>query len=518
MIGVTLAQTTFTAPHLSYSGLSPMLVIWSAATLGVGVEAVVPRAYRWLTQVSLAFAGLVGALIAVIMLAGTAETVAVNTIAVDGPALFLEGTLLALAIASLLFVAERSVDTGGGAFVQQASVLPGSSDERRMLATERQQTEVYPLVMFSVGGMLMFASSNNLLAMFVALEVLSLPLYLLCGLARRRRLLSQEAAVKYFLLGSFSSAFFLYGLAMIYGYAGSLDLDAVRNKVQVATSSDVLLYIGIALLGVGLLFKVSAAPFHTWTPDVYQGAPTPITAFMAAGTKVAAFGALLRVFYVAFEPAQWDWRPLMWGVAILTMVVGSVLALTQTDIKRMLAYSSIAHAGFLITGVLAVNRDGLAGTMFYLVTYGFATVAAFAIVSLVRDPYGEATHLSQWRGLGRRSPVLAVSFTFLLLAFAGIPLTSGFMAKFAVFKAAIDGGAVPVVVVALVMSAVAAFFYLRVVVLMFWQEPAEEGPTIAVPSMFTASAIALGLAVTVVLGIVPGPVLDLAHRAAVFVP
>ena len=518
MIGVTLAQATFNAPHLEYGALSPMLVVWSAATLGVLVEAVVPREYRWLSQVSIAFTGLAGALAAVVLLAGTAKTVAVDTIAVDGPALFLQGTLLALAIASLLFVAERSVDTGGGAFVQQASVLPGSSDERRMLAAGGQQTEVYPLVMFSVGGMLMFASANNLLAMFVALEVLSLPLYLLCGLARRRRLLSQEAAVKYFLLGSFSSAFFLYGLAMVYGYAGTLDLGRIQNKAQVATGSDALLYIGIALLGVGLLFKVSAAPFHTWTPDVYQGAPTPITAFMAAGTKVAAFGALLRVFYVAFGPTQWDWRPVLWGVAILTMVVGSVLALTQTDIKRMLAYSSIAHAGFLTTGVLAYNRDGLAGTMFYLVTYGFATVAAFAIVSLVRDPYGEATHLSQWRGLGRRSPVLAVAFTFLLLAFAGIPMTSGFMGKFAVFKAAINGGAVPVVVVALVMSAVAAFFYLRVVVLMFWQEPAEDGPTVAVPSLFTAGAIALGLAVTVVLGVVPGPVLDLAHRAAVFVP
>jgi NADH-quinone oxidoreductase subunit N len=208
----------------------------------------------------------------------------------------------------------------------------------------------------------------------------------------------------------------------------------------------------------------------------------------------------------------------MWAVAILTMVVGSVIALTQTDIKRMLAYSSIAHAGFLITGVLAFNADGLAGTMFYLVTYGFTTVAAFAIVSLVRDAHGEATHLSQWRGLGKRSPVVAAAFTFLLLAFAGIPLTSGFMGKFAVFQAAIRGGAGPVVVVALVMSAVAAFFYLRVVVLMFWQEPAPDGPTVVVPSVFTTGAIALGLAVTLVLGIVPEPVLHLARQAAVFVP
>ncbi len=197
--------------------------------------------------------------------------------------------------------------------------------------------------------------------MFVALEVLSLPLYLLCGLARRRRLLSQEAALKYFLLGAFSSAFFLYGIALLYGYAGTVRLSDIADAVSANAGDETLLLVGIALLAVGLLFKVGAAPFHAWTPDVYQGAPTPVTAFMAACTKVAAFGALLRVFYVGLGGLDWDWQPMIWGVAILTMVVGAVVALTQTDVKRMLAYSSIAHAGFILVGLVAtdsVNADG----------------------------------------------------------------------------------------------------------------------------------------------------------------
>ena len=244
---------------------------------------------------------------------------------------------------------------------------------------------------------------------------------------------------------------------------------------------------------------------------------------MAACTKVAAFGALLRVFYVALGGVRWDWRPMMWAVAILTMVVGSVLAITQTDVKRLLAYSSIAHAGFILTGVLAIGRAGVSATLFYLVTYGFTTIGAFAVVTLVRDPAGEATHLSQWAGLGRRSPIVGSVFALFLLAMAGIPLTSGFTGKFKVFSAAAGGGAMPLVVVGVLASAVAAFFYVRVIVLMFFNEPAAEGgpsvvvpSTVTVPSNFTTAAIALGVAVTVLLGVVPQPLLDLTDHASVF--
>jgi NADH-quinone oxidoreductase subunit N len=278
-------------------------------------------------------------------------------------------------------------------------------------------------------------------------------------------------------------------------------------------------------MAVGLLFKVGAAPFHAWTPDVYQGAPTAVTAFMAACTKIAAFGALMRVFYVAFGGASWDWRPLMWVVAILTMVVGSVIAITQTDVKRMLAYSSIAHAGFVLVGFAGVYAGAgdvvgvtsVSSVLFYLAAYGFSTIGAFAIVTLVRDAGGETTALSRWAGLGREAPVLAGTFAFFLLAFAGIPLTSGFIGKWAVFAAAWAGGAWPLVVVAVVMSAVAAFFYVRVIVAMFFSDPVGITPAVAVPSILTTGVITVTALATVALGVVPGPVLDLAQQAGAFV-
>jgi NADH-quinone oxidoreductase subunit N len=362
--------------------------------------------------------------------------------------------------------------------------------------------------------MMLFPAANDLLTMFVALEVLSLPLYLLCGLARRRRLLSHEAAMKYFLLGAFSSALFLFGIAMLYGFSGSVRLSAIASAAAGNTSNATLLFTGIALTGVGLLFKIGAVPFHGWKPDVYQGAPTPITALMASCVVVSAFGALLRVFYVAFGRLTWDWRPAFWVVATLTMLVGAVVAITQTDVKRLLAYSSIAHAGFVLTAVIATSVAGLSSSLFYLVSYGFTTVGAFAVITLVRDAGGEAGHLSRWAGLGRRSPVVAGIFALFLLAFAGIPLTSGFTGKFAVFQAAIAAGETPLVIVGVVSSAIAAFFYVRVIVLMFFSDPIPDGPEVVVPSVFTGTAVGLGVVATLVLGIVPQPVLSLASHAA----
>jgi NADH-quinone oxidoreductase subunit N len=273
----------------------------------------------------------------------------------------------------------------------------------------------------------------------------------------------------------------------------------------------------MALLAIGLLFKAAAAPFHVWTPDVYQGAPTPVTGFMAACTKVAAFGALLRVFHVAFAGASWDFTPVLGVVAVLTMLVGAVLAVTQTDIKRLLAYSSIANAGYLLVGVLAPSKDGLSGTMFYLVAYGFSVLAAFAVVTLVRDGDGEATHLSRWAGLGRRSPFYASLFTFILLAFAGIPLTSGFTSKFAVFGPALAEGRAWLVVAGVLTSMVLAFPYLRVVVMMWLSEPGDSTPTVAVPGGLTSAALMIGVVATLVLGVAPAPLLDLATGAAEFV-
>jgi NADH-quinone oxidoreductase subunit N len=509
--------TDIPSPDIAYAPVAPMLLVFAAALVGVLVEAFAPRRSRRRVQIVVSVVGLLAALAAAALLAGTDVLVFNEAIAVDGPVLFLQGTLAALGVASVLLISERSLDASGGAVVARAAVLPGSREDVALAEATEVQTEVYPLAMFSLGGMMLFPASNNLLLMFVALEVLSLPLYLMAGLARRRRLLSQEAAVKYFLLGSFASAFFLYGVALLYGYAGSVDLGDVFVATGIAGRNEGLLFLGLAMLAVGLLFKVGAVPFQAWTPDVYQGSPTPITALMAACTKISAFGALLRVFYVGFGRTEWDWRPMLWAVAILTMVVGGVLAITQTDVKRMLAYSSVAHTGFILVGVIALSPQGLSGTLFYLLAYGFTTLASFAVVTLVRDSTGEATHLAAWAGLGKRSPLVAGTFAFLLFALAGIPLTSGFMAKFAVFTAGVEGGATALVVVGVVMSAVTAFFYARVVVLMFFSEPAVDGPTVAVPSAYTAVAIALGLAVTVVLGVLPQPVLELADHASRFV-
>ncbi|MGH3472420.1 MAG: NADH-quinone oxidoreductase subunit NuoN [Nocardioidaceae bacterium] len=535
---ITLADQPFNAPSLAYGKLYPLLIVFGVALAGVLVEAFAPRAMRYLIQSVLALGGLLAAFIGVILVAGSISSnsgagagsigsiEAQGAIAVDGPSLFIWGTLLILSIISVMLFAERRLEGGVTAFAGQASALPGTEAEREASARGIEHTEIFPLVTFAIGGMMLFSSANDFLTMFVALEVFSLPLYLLCGLARRRRLISQEAALKYFMLGAFSSAFFLYGIALIYGFAGSMHFADVAQAVSGTVGNSTLLLMGTGLVGVGLLFKVSAAPFHSWTPDVYQGAPTAVTAFMAACTKLAAFGALLRVFYVALGGARWDWEPMIWIIAIITMAVGSIIAITQTDVKRMLAYSSIAHAGFLLTAFAGAHQGievaghqitSIQAIMFYLVAYGFTTVGAFAVVTVVRDSSGEANHLSRWAGLGKEAPVVAGVFAFFLLAFAGIPLTSGFTGKWAVFTAAWEGGAWPLVVVAVLMSVVAAFFYVRVIVLMFFSEPVGDGPSVAIPSVLTSTVIALGAVVTLVLGVVPQPVLELAHQAGNFV-
>jgi NADH-quinone oxidoreductase subunit N len=525
---VTLAQG-FTLPPVDYAAILPLLIVFATACVGVLVEAFLPRHQRWPAQVGLSVVGLAVAGLTLGLYAGGSPdgvTTLAGAVAVDRPTLFGWGTLLALALGAVLLIADRSVEPGG-AFISSAVARaavgggngggPVGPEERDYGAPGQaptMQTEVFPFTFFALGGMMAFVSANDLLTMFIALEVLSLPLYLMCGLARRRRLLSQEAAVKYFLLGAFASAFFLYGLALIYGYAGSVRLTDIAAASVGSARSDALLFAGLALLVVGLMFKASVGPFHTWTPDVYQGAPTPVTAFMAACTKVAAFGAILRVLQVAFADTRWEWRGVLWAIAIASMVIGAVIGLTQTDIKRMVAYSSVAHAGFLLLGAMAITPEGVSGTLFYLLAYGFNTLAVFAVISLVRDADGEAAHLSAWAGLAKRSPVVALTMTFLLLGLAGIPLTSGFTAKFAVFSAALGDGMAPLVVIALVASAVAAFFYVRVIVLMWLSEPAADGPSVVVPGAFTTATITLGTLITLLLGILPTPALEWAAGGA----
>ena len=500
-----------TAPVLNYAILAPILIVLGGALIGVLIEAFVAKKLRRRIQISVAALSLVAAFAQLIHVRfKTSTTAAIGSVTIDGAGIFLEGTILVLAFVGLMLIA----DTDN--FTAQASAIPGSAEESAAIASGKQQTEIFPLTLFAVAGMLLFPLASDLITLFVALEMLSLPLYLMTGLSRRRRLLSQEAALKYFLLGAYSSAFFLFGSAFLYGYSGSLSLTNIAAAITGPGGNDVFLLLGIVFVAVGLLFKVGAVPFHSWTPDVYQGAPTPITGFMAACTKVAAFGATLRIFYVALDSAQWSWRPILTVIAIITMLFGAIAAIIQRDVKRMLAYSSITHAGFLLIGVISLNRPGLIASLFYLFVYGFATLGAFGIVTLVRDSSGEVTDINRWTGLAKKSPVIASLFALFLLSFGGIPLTAGFVGKFSIFTAAYSGGNTLVVIVGVLASAIALLFYLRVVLLLFFSEPTSESVSVVIPSLLTRIAIGISALVTVVLGIYPNLLINLVTSYSFF--
>ncbi len=374
------------------------------------------------------------------------------------------------------------------------------------------------LVMLSAAGGVIMASANDFIVLFLGLEVLSIALYVLAG-SNQRRGESQEAALKYFVLGALSSALLLYGIALVYGAAGSTNFSAVANELSASTIFDNrLLAAGIVLLLVGLGFKIAAVPFHLWTPDVYQGSPTPITGFMAAAAKTAGFAALLRVFVSALGARSFEWRPVVWLLAVLTIVLGSILAVVQTDVKRMMAYSSISHAGFIMLGLEAAGHagdtEGVPGSLFYLLAYAFITIGTFAVVTAVGGR-GDAAHaLDDYRGLARRNPVLALAFTLFLLAQAGVPFTSGFVAKFGVIAAAVSSKSYAIAIIAMLSAVIAAFFYLRVIVRMYMDEPAEGTGTtaVAVPAPITV-VIAIAAAVTLLLGVLPQLLLDFARQA-----
>ena len=503
---------TFTAPVLDYALLAPIRMVLGGALVGVLIEAFASRANRPAAQLGVALVTILLSLAALINVRHrVSASAAMGSVAFDGAGVILQGTILIIALIALFLIADNE------SFTASAAALPGSTEERESLAAQAKTTEVFPLTLFAVAGMMLFPLASDLITLFVALEVLSLPLYLMSGLSRRRRLLSQEAALKYFLLGAFSSAFFLFGVAFIYGYSSSVTYTGIQAAVVGGAGNDVFLLLGMAFISVGLLFKVGAVPFHAWSPDVYQGAPTPVTAFMAAATKVAAFGAILRIYYVSFANAEWSWRPALVIIAIITMLFGSVVAITQRDVKRMMAYSSIAHAGFLLSGVIALSKSGLEASLFYLFAYGIATVGGFAVISLIRDSSGEVTDLNRWSGLGKRSPIVASVFAFFLLAFAGIPLTSGFIGKFSIFAAAYESGSTSILIAGVLASAIAAFFYIRVIVLMFFKDPVEDGTSVVIPSAFTTTTVAVSALVTLVLGVFPAPVVNFIAHTAQFI-
>lgn len=512
------------APTIEWRALAPVLLVFAAACVGILLEAVLPRAYRFLAQMTLVLASVVLSIgFLVINWRGQyGGSLAMGSIMLDGPTYFMWASLLVFGALAFMVFAERQLNGGATTFAASAASVPGSLDESDASAARYEHTEVFPLGLFALGGMMVFLASSDLIVMFVALEVFSLPLYLLSGMARRRRLLSQEASLKYFLLGAFSSGFFLFGIAMLYVFSGSLDLAAIHEAIAGNAGSNGLVFIGLAFLAIGLLFKVGVVPFHSWTPDVYMGAPTPVTGFMAIATKMAAVGATMRVFYVALDGERWSWQPLFATLAVLTMVVGIVGALTQTDIKRLLAYSSIAHAGFILVAIVGATQVVPAGQgtsasaiMFYLAAYGFATIGAFALVTMVRNAAGEENTIAGWSGLASKSPWVAGLMGLFMLSFAGIPLTGGFIGKWAVFTAAWRGGYAWLVVVAVLASLVAAYFYLRVIVVMFGGK-AAKGVYVGNASAWTWIPVAIGAVATVYLGLVPDQVMQLATFAGGF--
>lgn len=372
--------------------------------------------------------------------------------------------------------------------------------------------EFYVLMMLSAFGGIIMAGANDLLVIFLGLEVLSIAVYVMAAI-HLRRIQSQEAGLKYFVLGAFSSAFFLYGIALVYGATGSTNLSEINTFLDTrVVLNDGMLLIGIALLLVGLGFKVAAVPFHTWSPDVYQGAPSPSVVFMASAVKAAAFASVLRVFVTALDTRADDWQPAVYTLAVLSLLVGSVLAVVQTDVKRMLAYSSISHAGFILVGVEAASSAGVASSLNYLAAYTFMIGGSFAVVTLVgRD--GDAAHsLNDYRGLSNRRPVLAFAFTVLLLAQAGVPFTTGFFAKFYVIQAAVDARSFWLALVAMLSAVIAAFLYLRIVLSMYGDDEVEGAAPIAIPPI-AGLAILVAVGVTVVFGFLPGVIQDWARDA-----
>lgn len=384
---------------------------------------------------------------------------------------------------------------------------------------ELEGPELHALVLLSTLGGVIMAMSNDMIVLFLGLEVLSIALYVMAA-SHRRRIESQEAAIKYFVLGAFSSAFFLYGIALVYGATGSTNFTDIRDfldtTVLPAKQGSGLLLAGFALLLVGLGFKVAAAPFHSWSPDVYQGSPTPVAGFMAAAAKAAGFAGILRVFVLTFANRVDDWRPVLYVLAIATLVVGSVMALVQTNVKRMLAYSSISHAGYILVGVEAATAEGTAGALFYLVTYAVMVIGTFGVVTVATRTGDDDHELSAFNGLFKRRPVLALVFTLFLLAQAGVPFTSGFWAKAGVIQAAVqtkDGYGYSVAIVAMLCAAIAAFLYLRIVKTMFFDD--LDGEITKAPAVPVSAALALGLAAafTLAVGVAPGYAVDWARQA-----
>ncbi len=377
-----------------------------------------------------------------------------------------------------------------------------------MRVQEIRGGEYYGLILFGAVGMCLMSSATELVLIFIALEISSIATYVLAGF-RRRAAISAESSVKYFLLGSFATGFFLYGVALMFGATGSTSIDVIGGVLR-SGQIPMLAYIAIGFMFVGLGFKVAAAPFHIWTPDVYEGAPSPIVAFMSTAPKAAVFAVLLRIMFEANAPGR-VW--LIWAAAALSMTLGNIGALVQNNVKRLLAYSSIAHAGYLLVAFAALPDSGIPSAMFYTAAYAFTNVGAFAVVSHFGGAGERRVNVDDYSGLGRRSPMLAAILTLFLLSLIGIPMTGGFFAKFYVFSAALKANLVGLTIIGFVNSAIAAYYYLRIIVVMYMREPKDDSAVPPIP-FGLGVALALSLFATLYLGILPGRVIDYAEQSA----
>ena len=377
-----------------------------------------------------------------------------------------------------------------------------------MAVQEIHAGEYYALILFGAVGMSLMSSAVELVLIFIALEISSISTYVLAGF-RRRAAISSESSVKYFLLGSFATAFFLYGVALMFGATGSTSIGAIGDVLR-SGQIPLLAYAGVALMFVGLGFKVAAAPFHVWTPDVYEGAPSPVVGFMSTAPKAAVFAVLLRIMFEAHAPSRVG---LIWVVAALSMTIGNLGALVQDNVKRLLAYSSIAHAGYLLVAFAALPNNGIPAAMFYTASYAAMNVGAFAVVSHFGSAGERYVTLEDYSGLGRRSPLLAATLTIFLLSLIGIPITGGFFAKFYVFSAALQANLVGLVIIGVLNSAVGAYYYLRIIVVMYMREPRQEVAVAPIP-LGLGFALGVSLAATIYLGVLPGRVLEYASRTA----
>jgi NADH-quinone oxidoreductase subunit N len=502
-MGALLAADTLQGPHIDWVAISPLLVLLGGAMVLLVVAALTPawprRGYALFT------AAVASSAVALeVVLWHRIDDKGATTLIGDAIHLDKVGVWLAITISVGVLLAALITDD-------------------YLRREDLDGPELYVLYMLAAVGGIVMAAANDLIVLFLGLEILSIALYVMAA-SHRTRIQSQESGIKYFVLGGFSSAFFLYGVALVYGGAGSTNFTKIvatfDATIQLDRRNDALVLAGVALLLVGLAFKVAAVPFHFWAPDVYQGAPTPVTAFMASVGKAAAFGAMLRVLLQALPHWSDDYRPVLWLLAVLTLVGGAVMAVVQTNVKRMLAFSSVSHAGFILVGVEAaahhggpsLSGPGVSSVLMYLLIYAVLVLGTFGVITAVGRTGDAATGLDGFRGLGRQQPLLAVGMLVLLLAQAGVPLTSGFIAKFGVITAAVHVHSYALAIIAMLSAVIAAFLYLRIMVSMWVADPQagdDAREAVRVPALLGV-AIALAVVFTIVIGVVPGWLIDLA--------